>query len=161
MANTRSTRGKKRRTVRRLPGLNPTTPQPPFLYEEFADGPPHAPPQIGQGSERGIIADVQKLYLLYKVGQGFAHGRVAAELEISESSSKRIVKKSEEDPEVFYLWGFITRWRVDSTVKYFCRYCAWIEKGKVEICVHAYSHLWDPDNLKIAPNPFLPRRRLR
>ena len=152
MSRKRAKQGRRRSTARRIPGLSPPAAQPAFLFEEFSGGPPHAPPRLSSGSfERGEIAQVQKLYLLFKTAQGFARSRVAKELEISPSSAKRILQQAREDPELFHLWGFVTRWRTDAAAKYFCRFCAWIESSLPEAVHHAHGHIWDPKELEVAP----------
>jgi hypothetical protein len=94
--------------ARRRPDLTPHVPQPAFLFEEFGDGPPHAPPKDADGPfERGRVATVQKLYLLFKSAQGFSSNRIALDLGISRSSAKKALNEARNDTERFYEWGFV------------------------------------------------------
>ena len=87
------------------------------------------------------------------VAEGFSTGRIALDLGISKSSTKRIRRQAHDNPENFLLWGFVVRWKVDSGTKYFCRYCAWVESKPVASGDHAHGHIWDSSELRIAPRP--------
>ena len=126
--------------------------RPAFLFEEFRDGPPHAPPSDSQGPfERNRIADIQKLYLLYMTARGFSPRRVALELGISRSSAKRIVSIAHDDPESFSFWDFVVRWQSDKGPVYFCRYCGSRWREEPDAVEHAFGHIWDQSQLKFAP----------
>jgi hypothetical protein len=100
--------GRKSQRSRRRPGLAPPVLRPAFLFEEFGDGPPHAPPRDSAGLfERGRVATAQKLYLLFKSAQGFSSSRIALDLGISRSSAKRILAEARDDTENLYRWDFV------------------------------------------------------
>jgi hypothetical protein len=152
LQHTASSRGRKTNRARQRPGLAPPVLRPAFLFEEFGDGPPHAPPRDSVAFfERGRVATVQKLYLLFKSAQGFSSNRIALDLGISRSSAKRVLAEARNDTENLYLWGFVVAWRTETAVKYFCRYCAWTESRPQDAAMHAYGHIWDPRQMKVSP----------
>ena len=96
---------------------------------------------------------VQRLFALYRAGEGYPAGRIALELGISRSSVQRTLQMAHDDPEQFIILGFTVPMASADGSSFVCRFCGWPEEDAPPAAVHAFGHLFDPEELRIFPRP--------
>ena len=138
-----STRRKKT-TRQKAPAPTYVVPHPPFLIDEFRDG----PPTVYEGLR---LTRIHQRYILFRRAQGDSVAVLAKVLECEKSAIEYHLRRAYEDPELFRTLDFLMPWRPPNRTSsvYFCRYCAWTEPRRGDACHHAFGHLWDQSELEL------------
>lgn len=146
---------KGRRDGKYVLGMGPTLlgrPRPPYLFEEFALG----PPVLLQRVQRGLT-DRERRYILWGRIEEYSFRQIAADLNRPLWDLSRLVKKAERDSGVFLDCRFVERvelGRNKQAHRWFCRFCGDVGAMSGLMAVHAWSHLFkDMNNFDPRPSP--------
>lgn len=135
-------RSPRKRTRRSASSPVYAVPHPPFLIDEFRDG----PPARGEGLR---LTRIHQRYILFQRAQGDSVASLANVLRCEKSAVEYHLRRAYEDPELFRTLDFVMPWNPPNRLSpvYFCRYCAWTEAKRVDACHHAFGHIWDEEEL--------------
>lgn len=127
----------------------PQFPRPPYLFEEFATGPPL---RLVTSSKRTALDNRQFRFIIWARAQRVSPRVTAELLGVHPRTVQRFLVRVRTDPGLIVEYGIVERVRLGRERRFVCRFCGFTLKDEESAGDHGFIHIWGEDLLDTPPN---------